>query len=105
MTNTNRTETHTEILNLLEAYAVHGGDAAGSVSLARQLRGADAGLAVVALSIDFVRRPSAVYRVVVLEDGSRWLASRARRAGAPFVPCYSCARLDRAIAAGWTVSA
>lgn len=85
--------------NLLDAYAVHGGDASGSVALAHTLRDAE----IVALSILFLRNSkSAAYRVATLADGSRYLAVRYR--GRPtWLPVFAVARLDRLVATGWTL--
>lgn len=99
------TATHLEIKNLLTAYAVHGGDASGSIELARSLRAAE----IVALTVDFVRSSkSASYRIATLADGSRYLAVRYTGASRPamaigWLPVFSCARLDRLVADGWTL--
>ncbi len=90
MTNTTRTEMHTEILNLFDAYAVHGG--------------AHVAAEVVALSVDFVRRPSAVYRIATLADGSRFLAVRYRR-HATWTPVFACETLADLVAMGWALRA
>lgn len=92
--------THAELANLLEAYAVHGGDAASSVALARKLRETE----IVALSIGFSRRTkSAAYRIATLADGTRWLAVRYGRRP-EWTPVFSVARLDRLVSHyGWTL--
>lgn len=95
------TETHREIKNLYTAYAVHGGDASGSIELARSLRGAE----IAALTVDFVR-PSkhASYRIATLADGSRYLAVR-YTSRKEWLPVFSCARLERLVADGWRLDA
>lgn len=88
------------LVNLIEAYAVHGGDAAGSVELAIALRNAE----IIALSILFVRRSkAAAYRIATLASGERYLAVRYAKSTV-WLPVFSVARLDRLVANyGWTL--
>ncbi len=93
------TNTGALLRNLLDAYAVHGGDAAGSVDLAVKLRTAE----IIALSVTFLRNSKhAAYRVATLSDGSQYLAVR-YRGRQSWLPVFAVARLDRLVATGWTL--